>query len=58
METGSWWIEAQRGDRSVFYARLAQEAARLQKLTTDPRLQPRGPEVKPAVRGGRTPTEE
>jgi hypothetical protein len=55
MEGVSWWIGL---SREAFYARVREEAERLQKLTNDPKLQPRGPEVKPAVRGGRTPGAE
>jgi hypothetical protein len=51
----SWWVGL---PRDQFYARVRDEAERLHKLTNDPKLQPRGPETKPAVRGGRTPGSE
>lgn len=58
MDDVSWWVVAQQGDRAAFYQRVRDEAERLQRLTHDPKLQPRGPEAKPAVRGGRTPSTE
>lgn len=55
MSESSWWVNL---PRERFYERVREEYERIQGLTHDTKLRPRGQTERPALGKGRTPEGE